>query len=494
MKHFRCSDIKRKFDQLHTLKVLFAPKMVIRVSLIRGQIGATVNGQPITPLALYKEKKSEVAFYVRSDCLNIELRSALAEQLYRFSQMDNDVVNHLFLQVLLWDNEQVLYDMLAKIKVRGYEDIMYQPLPIQLEIVLPEAETRGAALGTVINDQSPPNQTEPAEEKLKTMCPEASIASAGILAKENTHPRQTHQQPVSSASPAARPSKIQSRPDSRVVFSTGSSIEVIAGSDPAMFKKSVQDHRSLHVGFGYLNPSSTSTHISTSKQQERSHSSRSDSSRERPQKACNGTPHSLNVGPASSSLRLPIIKSETEQRREQKVGAQGELFVYNLLQEILQVDFPGEDCWTSELRSLAGHGFTTWTPVNPDGNYADFTVEDRQGKLTGWLSREHDVVVTTEAQKRTRITYHIEVKSTTGPCDEVFHLSNVQMQMAEAFSLRESREDVFLLFRVFDVDAPAGSRVRVYGDPFAMMQDGRLLVQANGWLVRENANGIREVY
>lgn len=62
---------------------------------------------------------------------------------------------------------------------------------------------------------------------------------------------------------------------------------------------------------------------------------------------------------------------------------------------------------------------------------------------------------------------HIEVKSTTGPSHESFHMSDPQMKLCEELS--DSREHIFLLLRVFELHT-ANFGIDIHADPWKLMQ------------------------
>jgi hypothetical protein len=66
--------------------------------------------------------------------------------------------------------------------------------------------------------------------------------------------------------------------------------------------------------------------------------------------------------------------------------------------------------------------------VDMERDYADFTYLDSYGDLTR-LFYEQGVAVAGSwlGDDYTPITYHLEVKSTTGACSEEFYMSNIQV-------------------------------------------------------------------
>ena len=103
-----------------------------------------------------------------------------------------------------------------------------------------------------------------------------------------------------------------------------------------------------------------------------------------------------------------------------------ELQVFYFLRTIFGADFPIHH-WTSKSRAKFGNlSFT-----GQEGDYSDFTFDDPNDIWTavliqagfdeakGWKDRAKDQA----------ITYHLEVKSTSGPFNDPFYMSFNQLQM-----------------------------------------------------------------
>jgi hypothetical protein len=106
-----------------------------------------------------------------------------------------------------------------------------------------------------------------------------------------------------------------------------------------------------------------------------------------------------------------------------------------------------ESCWTNELRSAADVGLPKWRPENPNATYCDFTVLGVGNRLAHWLVAKGINFGGGWAQPR---TYHVEVKTTAGVVREPFHISHLQKQFCEG--IRSKPDEMFLIFRVYDVD------------------------------------------
>lgn len=82
--------------------------------------------------------------------------------------------------------------------------------------------------------------------------------------------------------------------------------------------------------------------------------------------------------------------------------------------------------WTSRNRNNAGRSRFTGS----EKDYADFTYIDSEGDLTrlllgNGLSIARDWLESLEQAPK----YHLEVKATSGRCDETFYMSNNQVKM-----------------------------------------------------------------
>ncbi|KIM96811.1 hypothetical protein OIDMADRAFT_58368 [Oidiodendron maius Zn] len=160
------------------------------------------------------------------------------------------------------------------------------------------------------------------------------------------------------------------------------------------------------------------------------------------------------------------------------IGQRGELFVFYLLRTIFGADFPIHH-WTSKSRARFGNlSFT-----GQEGDYSDFTFDDPNDIWTavliqagfdeakGWKDRAKDQA----------ITYHLEVKSTSGPFDDPFYMSFNQLQMAERWTLPSGNSTtpthVYIIFRVHNVlDQDKGSvGIKLFVDPWRLRITGELI-------------------
>lgn len=162
------------------------------------------------------------------------------------------------------------------------------------------------------------------------------------------------------------------------------------------------------------------------------------------------------------------------------IGQRGELFVFYLLRTIFGAHFPIHH-WTSKSRARFGNlSFT-----GQEGDYSDFTFDDPNDTWTtvlinagfdeakGWKDRA----------KNQAITYHLEVKSTSGPFDDPFYMSFNQLQMAERWTLPSDNSTipthVYMIVRVHNVlDQDKNSiGIKLFVDPWRLRITGDLLFE-----------------
>lgn len=117
-------------------------------------------------------------------------------------------------------------------------------------------------------------------------------------------------------------------------------------------------------------------------------------------------------------------------------------------------------------------------------DYADFTFHDAAGRLTEYLSARG----LTDASKwaENPPTYHLEVKTTKGPRNEPFFMSNNQVDMARRYSIPASRDaipkDVYVVLRVFEQDVEK-TAMHWYLDPWKLFMAKKLSFMARGCFV-----------
>lgn len=91
-----------------------------------------------------------------------------------------------------------------------------------------------------------------------------------------------------------------------------------------------------------------------------------------------------------------------------------------------QIDDWTFECWTSRLRSEAGHPRF----LGQEGDFSDFTYVDAFGKMRAMLD---DVGVEHNAAWSNATKFHLEVKSTLGSCAEPMYVSQNQVDKVCAY-------------------------------------------------------------
>ncbi|KAH7102365.1 hypothetical protein BKA62DRAFT_700171 [Auriculariales sp. MPI-PUGE-AT-0066] len=153
------------------------------------------------------------------------------------------------------------------------------------------------------------------------------------------------------------------------------------------------------------------------------------------------------------------------------VGYVGEKLVFDFLKtQISAFDYQH---WTSELRVHAGY-----PGIASEVSLADFVYRDDHGELTSLIFPRDSA----PSNPQHTFEYLIEVKSTTGPQDEVFHMS--RQQMLQAWRLHDGRcwhdgaQLVYVLFRVSGIGGPRPI-VKAYLDPHQLLGRGNLRIESD---------------
>ncbi|EMC91365.1 hypothetical protein BAUCODRAFT_152628 [Baudoinia panamericana UAMH 10762] len=186
------------------------------------------------------------------------------------------------------------------------------------------------------------------------------------------------------------------------------------------------------------------------------------------------TKHAATAGIVKKGARvLPIVSNAaatTEADEYQlAIGSAGELFVFNLLAEHFEVKI---DSWTSDVRMQHGHpDFEDF-----EGFYSDFTITNGTtcDRIAYWLGETGCEAASQWMGKD--VTFHIEVKATSGRREEPFLISPNQFNQARQW--HESNADVYIILRVYDLQS--SPQVCAYVDPYAMWQAKELLFTAQG--------------
>ncbi|KAL9093859.1 MAG: hypothetical protein Q9165_003782 [Trypethelium subeluteriae] len=191
------------------------------------------------------------------------------------------------------------------------------------------------------------------------------------------------------------------------------------------------------------------------------------------------SPSPLPRGPSGRSRAASASTSTYYVIDPSRIEAAAETFrsehiVYKFLVNRFNIS---NDCWTSRSRSL--YGLPTFSERERD--YSEFTVSDSSvtQAITNWLTLSG--FTEANAWDGREMTYHLEVKTTTGECNDPFMMSNNQLDLAREW--HDSLNDVYIVLRVYKLISEP--QLRAYVDPFAQMVTGKLRFLArDGYEVR----------
>ncbi|KAJ4030372.1 hypothetical protein NW753_013911 [Fusarium oxysporum] len=176
--------------------------------------------------------------------------------------------------------------------------------------------------------------------------------------------------------------------------------------------------------------------------------------------------------PLSSNGPRPAQNSpgafESPSNRYREIGFLGERFVYRMLQSRIK-DWTYEN-WTSKFRVEAGHPRFT----EREKDFSDFTYQDRFGQMKGVL-REAGMDVIVEWTHDTK--FHLEVKATLGPCSEPCFVSQNQLDKMRQYE--GDLGNVYILIRVFQLEAEGGPSFRFFLNPWRLYLEGALDFRSN---------------
>ncbi|KAL3432645.1 hypothetical protein BDV09DRAFT_197516 [Aspergillus tetrazonus] len=170
------------------------------------------------------------------------------------------------------------------------------------------------------------------------------------------------------------------------------------------------------------------------------------------------------------------VRSDGQIEHDIKIGAAGELFVFELL---LKLSLPEFTCanWRSTIRrKVSNHPeYRDLLPWN-GAETADIVYEDNCSAFTralvdvGLLHGIDWLDVTP--------TYYIEVKTTTGDWSDAFFISRGQYRRMENMKIGRDLDgratEIYIIFRVYNLGKD-NMRTWVYVDPASLREEGKLL-------------------
>ncbi|KAH7411292.1 hypothetical protein BKA64DRAFT_378000 [Cadophora sp. MPI-SDFR-AT-0126] len=175
------------------------------------------------------------------------------------------------------------------------------------------------------------------------------------------------------------------------------------------------------------------------------------------------------------------VRSQGQMNHDIKIGAAGELLVFEIMSNIFLPLF-GRGNWKSTIRhEVSVHekyrDMSTWTGRET----ADITYDDDGGVFTSILV---DKGYLHEYWRGSTPHYFIEVKTTTGDCNDRFFLSNSQYARMQSYTIPpgEIVPRVYIICRVFNL-GKENLNFKIYVDPEAHRRTGGLVFEAQTWTV-----------
>ncbi|KAH1752035.1 hypothetical protein LV164_008598 [Aspergillus fumigatus] len=177
-----------------------------------------------------------------------------------------------------------------------------------------------------------------------------------------------------------------------------------------------------------------------------------------------------------------VFHPDNQHERDKKIGAAGELYVFELLTRLDPALTDWSDVnWQSTIRR--------YVTIHPDyanmkpwygGETADITYDDTEGIFTALLI-DHGFFDAEEWRDK-HPKYYIEVKTTTGHLRTPFYMSKYQYERMRAVHNRSDHSEVYMILRVFDI---CGDNIgmSVYLDPEQLRLDGGLIFTGETWSV-----------
>ncbi|PVH80366.1 hypothetical protein DL98DRAFT_628772 [Cadophora sp. DSE1049] len=173
------------------------------------------------------------------------------------------------------------------------------------------------------------------------------------------------------------------------------------------------------------------------------------------------------------------IRSQGQMNHDIKIGAAGELLVFEILSNLSLPLFSREN-WASTIRhEVTVHekyrDMAPWTSRET----ADITYDDDNGAFTSILV---DKGYLEEYWRGSTPQYFIEIKTTTGDCNDRFFLSNSQYARMQRYTIPPGGTvpQVYIICRVFNLGKES-LNVTIYVYPEAHRRSGDLVFEAQTW-------------
>ncbi|KAL4952077.1 hypothetical protein BDW69DRAFT_26786 [Aspergillus filifer] len=177
------------------------------------------------------------------------------------------------------------------------------------------------------------------------------------------------------------------------------------------------------------------------------------------------------------------VRSDGQIEHDMKIGAAGELFVFELLQRLSLPGFTRTNWRSTIRRKVSDHpeyrDLVPWNGTDTAGIVYDDTSSAFTRTLvdmgllrgTAWLDATP--------------TYYIEVKTTTDGWSDAFFMSEGQYRRMENMKIGRDphvTKEIYIIFRVYNL-GKENTRARVYVDPESLREEGDLLFYPESYKV-----------
>ncbi|KAB8207040.1 heterokaryon incompatibility protein-domain-containing protein [Aspergillus parasiticus] len=164
----------------------------------------------------------------------------------------------------------------------------------------------------------------------------------------------------------------------------------------------------------------------------------------------------------------------------------GEVFVCEFLRHVLGSAYNPEKHWTSPLRSRCGHAPL---PAPDNAPLSSFYIDASTGRaMTEFLKTKS--IKHAEYWDFSPPDYHIDVQTTVDDISASFTWSVLNFDMARRWRVRGSSQHqgcIYILIRVSNIYEDP--KVRMFVDPWDMIEEGELLIKSSSNLVANIHNG-----
>ncbi|KAM0193768.1 hypothetical protein ACHAPI_007418 [Fusarium lateritium] len=191
-----------------------------------------------------------------------------------------------------------------------------------------------------------------------------------------------------------------------------------------------------------------------------------------------------SVGTFESFDGLDVMnrfRSSRQEERDKKIGAAGELCVFELLSK-LELLYWSRKNWQSTIR--------TYAAIHPDyvdllrwssRETVDLVYVDSLGRLINILIDAG--ILTGDGWSGKRPKYYFEVKTTTGHYKIPFYMSGNQYRLMERIHYNQDRSEVYMVFRVYFLLDSGRIDYCVSIDPKKLKDEGQLIFTGTTWSV-----------